>query len=113
MLSVIQTPNVKSIRVIASSGGVSLPERSAAPPSRTSQHGTPLRSVLKPANQTTFQLICAGQDGDFGLIDGAGGDNDVKIATGALAGTNFNAGGGDKDNITNFSNGRMLGDLIQ
>ena len=47
------------------------------------------------------------------MIPGAGGDNDVKIATGALAGTNFNPDGDDKDNITNFSNGKMLGDLIQ
>jgi len=69
--------------------------------------------ALKPANQTTFQIICAGQDGEFGMIPGAGGDNDVKIATGALAGTNFNPDGDDKDNITNFSNGKMLGDLIQ
>lgn len=73
---------------------------------------TPYRNIpaLKPANQTTFQIICAGQDADFGLDTSI--DADVKIATGVLAGTNFNPSGGDKDNITNFSNGRMLGDLI-
>jgi prepilin-type N-terminal cleavage/methylation domain-containing protein len=67
-------------------------------------------TMLKPANQTTFQIICAGQDGDFGLDTTI--DADVKIATGTLAGTNFNPGGADKDNITNFSNGKMLNDLI-
>ncbi|HEY2414603.1 MAG TPA: prepilin-type N-terminal cleavage/methylation domain-containing protein [Pirellulaceae bacterium] len=74
--------------------------------------GTAFRNItaLKPANQTTFQIICAGQDGDYGTDLTI--DNDVKIATGALAGTNFNPAGGDKDNITNFSNGKMLNDLI-
>jgi prepilin-type N-terminal cleavage/methylation domain-containing protein len=74
--------------------------------------GTAYRNIpaFKPANQTTFQIICAGQDGDFGTDLTI--DNDVKIATGALAGSNFNPSGGDKDNITNFSNGRMLNDLI-
>jgi prepilin-type N-terminal cleavage/methylation domain-containing protein len=66
-------------------------------------------AVFKPANQTTFQIICAGQDGEF---PDAGGDTDVKIATGALAGTNYGSDGDEKDNLTNFSNGKMLGDLF-
>jgi prepilin-type N-terminal cleavage/methylation domain-containing protein len=73
---------------------------------------------LAPANRTTFQIICAGQDGEFGMVIGPGGDADVKIAHGAAEpaqnlpqiGTNFTEG--DRDNITNFSGGRLLGDLI-
>ncbi len=65
--------------------------------------------AFKPANQTTFQIICAGQDGEFGLDPS---DNDVKIATGALAGVGYGNDGEEKDNLTNFSNGKMLGDLI-
>jgi prepilin-type N-terminal cleavage/methylation domain-containing protein len=86
----------------------STPPKLNAPPPST----TPLRNVpaFKPANQTTFQIICAGQDGDFGIDLTI--DNDVKVATGELAGTNYNPTGSDKDNITNFSNGRMLGDLV-
>jgi prepilin-type N-terminal cleavage/methylation domain-containing protein len=70
------------------------------------------RTKYKPINPTTFQLICAGQDGDFGSVFGQGGDSDVKIATGPLAGANFNVNKSDHDNITNFSNGKTLGDLI-
>jgi type II secretion system protein G len=83
----------------------------SSPPALKTVPPTPYRNnpVLKPANQTTFQIICAGQDGDFGFDLS---DSDVKIATGVLAGTNFNTAGGDKDNIANFSNGKMLGDLI-
>jgi len=85
------------------------PGSTAAPSSTSSFRNTP---VFKPANQTTFQIICAGQDADFGMVTGTGGDNDVKIATGSFAGTNYNISGADKDNITNFSSGKMLGDLV-
>jgi len=76
----------------------------------------PHRDSFKPANPTTFQIICAGQDGDFGF---SLTDTDVKVAYGnanptipamAMIGTNF--ADGDKDNITNFSGGRRLGDII-
>jgi prepilin-type N-terminal cleavage/methylation domain-containing protein len=69
---------------------------------------TTMRALYQPVNATTFQIICAGQDADFGAV--IPGDIDVKIATGALAGANFNPSGADKDNITNFSNGKTLGD---
>jgi hypothetical protein len=74
-----------------------------------------IRNSCKPVNPTSFQIICAGQDGDFGTVIGTGGDADVKVAVGApdkvpYVGTNFTAG--DKDNITNFSGGKRLGNLI-
>jgi type II secretion system protein G len=57
------------------------------------------RLQYKPMNATTFQIICAGQDGEFGhpSLDG-----DVMV---------YPAGEGytdeAKDNITNFSGGRL------
>jgi prepilin-type N-terminal cleavage/methylation domain-containing protein len=61
--------------------------------------------TYKPVNPTTFQILCAGQDGDFGLdaspaaikyFPGGGGPYQV----------------GDRDNMTNFSEGRRLEDHI-
>jgi prepilin-type N-terminal cleavage/methylation domain-containing protein len=66
------------------------------------------RTAYKPMNPTTFQIICAGQDGDFGTNLTA--DVDVKIAIGNLAGTNYSIE--DNDNITNFSNGKTLKENI-
>lgn len=67
-------------------------------------------TIFKPEKPSSFQLICAGQDGDFG------GDpltaTDIKISSGELAGTNYDPLGADKDNITNFSNGKTLADLL-
>jgi len=74
-----------------------------------------IRDNFKPVNPTSFQIICAGQDGDFGTVLGPTGDPDAKVAVGApdktpYVGTYFTAG--DKDNITNFSGGKRLGNLI-
>jgi prepilin-type N-terminal cleavage/methylation domain-containing protein len=62
------------------------------------------REMFKPVNPTTFQIICAGQDGDFGYQTT---DQDVKIFP---TGDNYNPE--DRDNITNFSNGRTLADNL-
>jgi len=75
----------------------------------------PIRDNFKPINPTSFQIICAGQDGDFGTVLGATGDSDAKVAVGTAdkipyVGANFTAA--DKDNITNFSGGKRLGNLI-
>jgi type II secretion system protein G len=64
----------------------------------------PIRDKFKPVNATTFQIICAGQDGDFGYTTA---DSDAKVFP---LGTGYNDG--DKDNITNFSGGKMLNDLV-
>jgi hypothetical protein len=77
---------------------------------KTGNTGTFKRLVYKPINPTTFQLICAGQDGEYGSV--IPGDSDVKIAAGDAAGTNFNTNKADHDNIANFSNGKTLGDNI-
>lgn len=64
----------------------------------------PNRDKFKPMNPTSFQIICAGQDGEFG---------DPTIDTGVKAfpsGVNYQDE--DKDNITNFSNGKTLKDNI-
>jgi prepilin-type N-terminal cleavage/methylation domain-containing protein len=70
-------------------------------PSATS---TIRRELFKPVNPTTFQIICAGQDGEFGYQST---DQDVKIFP---TGDNYNRE--DRDNITNFSNGRTLADNL-
>jgi prepilin-type N-terminal cleavage/methylation domain-containing protein len=65
---------------------------------------TPYRDRFKPMNATTFQILCAGQDGVFGdprLV------NDVK---GFPGGVNYEPE--DKDNIANFSAGKILADNV-
>lgn len=62
------------------------------------------RDRFKPVNPTTFQIICAGQDGEFGYQSS---DPDVKRFP---TGDNYNPE--DRDNITNFSNGRTLADNL-
>lgn len=67
----------------------------------------------KAMNFTTFQIICAGQDGEFGAaLDQI--DNSGNVITGALkrfkSGVNYTDE--DKDNLTNFSDGRQLGAYI-
>jgi hypothetical protein len=62
------------------------------------------RNFYKPVNSTTFQLICAGQDGDFGYEPS---DIEVKVYN---TGENYTEG--DKDNIANFSGGKTLADAI-
>jgi hypothetical protein len=59
-------------------------------------------------NPTTFQILCAGQDGLWGNVD---------PVTGTYAGLKGFPGGQnyvpeDRDNITNFSEGRTLEDHI-
>jgi len=50
-------------------------------------------------NQKTFQIVSAGLDNDFGAIGGS-----------FPGGTNYNYE--NRDNLTNFSNGSTLGDLV-
>ena len=73
----------------------------AAPPANDPRY---VRYAFKAVNATSFQLICAGQDGDFGFDPT---DTDVKVFNNGL-----NYSEGDKDNITNFSGGSTLGDSI-
>jgi prepilin-type N-terminal cleavage/methylation domain-containing protein len=61
-----------------------------------------------PQNSTSYQLLCAGQDGDFGYFDSSGSPVDqVKF---------FPSGGNyvraDNDNVTDFSSGKKLSDHI-
>jgi prepilin-type N-terminal cleavage/methylation domain-containing protein len=69
------------------------------------------RARHKPANATTFQILCAGQDGEFGLYDKLETTitPDVKQFP---SGFNYSDSRADHDNITNFSNGRRLEDNI-
>jgi prepilin-type N-terminal cleavage/methylation domain-containing protein len=64
-----------------------------------------IRNNYKPMNATSFQLICAGLDGEFGMD--LTNDIDVKVFP-----TGENYAEEDKDNITNFSNGGRIGDAI-
>jgi prepilin-type N-terminal cleavage/methylation domain-containing protein len=57
----------------------------------------------KAINPTKFQIICAGLDGEFGQINSAA--TDLKLFP---SGTNYNEA--DLDNLTNFSEGKTLGD---
>lgn len=67
----------------------------------------PARSKYKPMNATTFQIICAGQDGDYGGSPTQ--TTDVKLFP---SGLNYDLLGADKDNITNFSAGKTLSDSL-
>lgn len=59
-----------------------------------------------PVNPTKFQIVCAGLDGDFGNLPALSGSlYSPKIFPN---GTGYTAG--DRDNITNFSDGKTLGD---
>jgi prepilin-type N-terminal cleavage/methylation domain-containing protein len=64
-----------------------------------------IRDRFKPMNPTTFQIICAGLDGEFGDL----GVTNVKVFPTDVTGQYQD---GDNDNITNFSNGRTLKDNI-
>jgi hypothetical protein len=61
-----------------------------------------------PTNPTTFQILCAGQDGDFGNVDPI--DGPATAVKGFPGGQNYSPG--DRDNLTNFSEGRTLEDHI-
>ncbi|QDU31250.1 hypothetical protein ETAA8_64030 [Anatilimnocola aggregata] len=64
-------------------------------------------TTLKGINPTKFQIIAAGLDGDFGKIYNNTGStySDLKLYP---SGTKLEEG--DLDNLTNFSEGRTLGD---
>jgi prepilin-type N-terminal cleavage/methylation domain-containing protein len=59
-------------------------------------------------NPTTFQILCAGQDGDWGnvALDGTVSTT-IKLFPSGGGYTN-----GDRDNITNFSEGQRLDDHV-
>jgi len=60
-------------------------------------------------NPTTFQIICAGQDGEFGeAFDQFDNNNVVLQPKRFKAGINYT--GEDKDNLTNFGDGKRLVD---
>ena len=65
-------------------------------------------------NPTTFQIICAGQDGEFGaaidLLDNNWNPLNPFTPKHFKSGRNYTDD--DKDNLTNFSEGRQLGDHI-
>lgn len=63
---------------------------------------------LSPMNATSFQILCAGQDGDWGNVDPLNGP--ATAIKGFPGGLNYTAA--DRDNITNFSEGRTLEDHI-
>jgi len=60
-------------------------------------------------NATTFQIICAGLDGEFG--NGVMGKR--KAFPYGVAGLPEDCSEGDSDNITNFGDGKLLKDLLQ
>jgi hypothetical protein len=59
-------------------------------------------------NPTSFQILCAGQDGDWGNVDPI--DGYATAVKGFPGGMNYSPG--DMDNITNFSEGGTLEDKI-
>ena len=73
--------------------------------------GMTTRDKYKPVNPTSYQILCAGQDGDFGLYDKTESiiTPDVKQYPGGLYYSDSRA---DHDNITNFSNATRLQDNI-
>jgi len=61
------------------------------------------RDKVLPMNPTTFQIICAGSDGNFGYDST---DADAKFFP---SGDNYN--NADNDNITNFSRGKLVDEI--
>jgi prepilin-type N-terminal cleavage/methylation domain-containing protein len=59
-------------------------------------------------NPTSFQILCAGQDGDWGNVDPL--DGFATARKGYPGGLNYSPG--DNDNITNFSEGGTLEDKL-
>jgi prepilin-type N-terminal cleavage/methylation domain-containing protein len=73
-------------------------------PGQTAASTAATHIKFKPMNPTSFQIICAGQDGLFGL------ENGIKQYPG---GVNYDlTDRGDHDNITNFSDGKTLQDAL-
>jgi prepilin-type N-terminal cleavage/methylation domain-containing protein len=66
----------------------------------------PLCQQLKPMEATTYQILCAGQDGEFGY-DPSAPPTEIKMFP---SGANYSRG--DRDNLTSFSGGRKLDDHI-
>jgi prepilin-type N-terminal cleavage/methylation domain-containing protein len=66
----------------------------------------PLCQQLAPMEATTYQILCAGQDGEFGY-DPASPPTEIKMFP---SGANYIRA--DRDNLTNFSAGRKLDDHI-
>jgi prepilin-type N-terminal cleavage/methylation domain-containing protein len=67
-------------------------------------------AALSMANQTTYQLISAGLDGEYGDVTGitAGTASTYKVFP---FGTNYAIG--DMDNLANFSDGKIFEDLLE
>jgi hypothetical protein len=67
-------------------------------------------AVLSMANKTTYQLISAGLDGEYGDVSSvtAGTASTYKVFP---FGTNYKIG--DMDNIANFSDGKIFEDLLE
>lgn len=61
------------------------------------------RDKVLPMNPTTFQILCAGLDGNFGYD---ASDADAKLFP---SGDNYNSA--DNDNITNFSRGKLVDEI--
>ena len=67
-------------------------------------------SATTPMNPNTFQILCAGQDGDWGGLTTPSGNPSRYPAKVFPGDDNANYSAGDRDNLTNFSEGRTLGD---
>jgi type II secretion system protein G len=70
----------------------------------------PTIQQFKPMNPTTFQIICAGQDGLFGLDQATPGAKFFPGGGSSAGGAGYTPD--DRDNMTNFSEGRRLEDHI-
>jgi type II secretion system protein G len=104
--------NLTSDFTTASNGAFAELDTSSAAAIAAIQHGQVVRPYATdagtPMNPTSFQILCAGQDGEWGNVDGAG--NYATAVKGFPGGMNYNPA--DMDNITNFSEGRTLEDHI-
>lgn len=96
----------------ASTGAFAEVDTSSAAAITAIQHDQVTRPYATDAgtgmNPTGFQILCAGQDGDWGNVDPINGP--VAAAKRFPGGLNYTAA--DRDNITNFSEGRTLEDHI-
>jgi hypothetical protein len=73
-----------------------------------------MRPFFKAVNPSTFQIICAGQDGLFGADGYDLPANPTQYSLRYFpSGSGYNASGEDNDNFTNFSAGKRLQDHIE
>jgi prepilin-type N-terminal cleavage/methylation domain-containing protein len=86
----------------ATSWGIATPYAAALPTSATVQ--------MLWINPRKFQIICSGLDNSYGVMGTTVSPFNTNLPKIFPAGNRYDPSGADTDNLTNFSDGRQLGD---